>query len=77
MSSNKAVSGKEVVKFLESLGFAVARTTGSHHQMKKEGHPLLVTVPIHANQCLKKGLLNSILSAAGSSREALQEWLDR
>jgi predicted RNA binding protein YcfA (HicA-like mRNA interferase family) len=56
--SNKqlVLSGKELIKLLESLGFEVVRVNGSHHRLKHEdGH--VTTVPIHKNDDLPKGLI--------------------
>lgn len=52
-------SGKELVRFLERLGFAVVRVAGSHHIMKRGTQH--TTVPVHGNQTLKIGTLRSIL----------------
>jgi predicted RNA binding protein YcfA (HicA-like mRNA interferase family) len=54
------LSGKELIKLLEKLGFAVIRINGSHHRMK---HPdgRVTTVPVHKNDPIPKGLLRKIL----------------
>ncbi len=52
-------SGKEMVRFLEALGFTIVRITGSHHIMQNT--PKQTTVPVHGNQTLKIGTLRSIL----------------
>ncbi len=60
--SNKlpVISGKEFIKFLESLGFVVTRVSGSHHRLK---HPdgRVTTVPVHRNDDVPKGLLRKII----------------
>ena len=60
--SNKqlVVSGKELIKFLESFGFEVVRVNGSHHRMK---HPdgRVTTIPLHKNDDLPKGLMRKII----------------
>ena len=61
MSSKQVViSGKELVRILEQLGFAVVRINGSHHRLK---HPdgRVTTVPVHKNEDLPKGLLRKII----------------
>ncbi len=55
-----SVSGSELVKFLESLGYRVTRTRGSHVRLVSEGGPA-TTIPIHAHRELPKGLLHSII----------------
>jgi predicted RNA binding protein YcfA (HicA-like mRNA interferase family) len=54
------ISGKEFIKFLESLGFVITRVSGSHHRLK---HPdgRVTTVPVHKNDDLPKGLLRKII----------------
>ncbi|TAL60297.1 MAG: type II toxin-antitoxin system HicA family toxin [Bacteroidetes bacterium] len=54
------VSGKDFIKFLQKIGFAVARINGSHHRMR---HPdgRVTTVPVHRNDDLPKGLFRKII----------------
>jgi len=54
------VSGKEVVKALERLGFQIERTRGSHVLLK---HPdgRATTVPVHARETIGPGLMRAIL----------------
>ena len=55
-----AISGKALLKFLQSIGFIVVRINGSHHRLK---HPdgRITTVPVHKNMELPKGLLRKII----------------
>mgnify|MGYP001614344782 FL=1 len=53
----KALSGKEFSKLLEKNGWVLARVHGSHHVYTKEGRMERISVPIHGNASLKKGLL--------------------
>ena len=71
MSNSPAVSGKELVKFLENRGWMVVRVKGSHHVMKRDGFANLLTVPVHSNKPLKKGTLNAILKAASATVDDL------
>ncbi len=54
------ISGKEFIKFLQTLGFIVVRINGSHHRLK---HPdgRVTTVPVHKNEDLPKGLIRKII----------------
>lgn len=63
------ISGKEFIKFLQTLGFIVVRVNGSHHRLK---HPdgRVTTVSVHKNEDLPKGLLHKII------REDLELELD-
>lgn len=63
------ISGKELLKFLERLGFRTIRVKGSHSRMKSEDGRL-TTVPIHGNSDIPKGLLRKII------REDLEMGLD-
>ena len=53
-------SGKKFLKFLLSIGFVEHRTRGSHTRLK---HPdgRVITVPIHSNKDLPKGLTRKII----------------
>jgi predicted RNA binding protein YcfA (HicA-like mRNA interferase family) len=54
------LSGKELIRLLEKLGFAVVRINGSHHRLKhSDGR--VTTVPVHKNDPIPKGLLRKIL----------------
>jgi len=64
------ISGKDLIKLLEKLGFAVIRINGSHHRMKHtDGR--ITTIPVHKNDPLPKGLLRKII------REDLQMDVDQ
>lgn len=57
------MTGKELLKLLKQNGWQLERINGSHHTLKKGNETL--TVPIHGNTDVKKGLLISILKKAG------------
>lgn len=54
------ISGKKTIKTLEKIGFQVIRQKGSHVRMKHEDNRV-VTIPLHGNKNLGKGLLRKIL----------------
>lgn len=54
------LSGKELVKILEKMGFVIVRVNGSHFRMKN-GDGRITTVPVHNNEDLPKGLLRKIV----------------
>jgi predicted RNA binding protein YcfA (HicA-like mRNA interferase family) len=58
------VSGRQVVRALERVGYRVVRQKGSHIRLRDESDPnhLPVTVPDH--RTLKPGLLRRILRDA-------------
>ena len=54
------LSGKQLVKVLEEMGFVIIRINGSHYRMKHtDGR--VTTVPVHKNEDLPKGLLRKIV----------------
>ena len=62
---------RDVIKNLESDGWRLARTKGSHRQYKHPHKPGVVTVPGHWGDDLNPKTLASILKAAGLKREGL------
>ncbi len=59
---NKQVvlSGKDLVRLLEKMGFVVVRINGSHHRMRHEDGRV-TTIPVHKNDDLPKGLMRKII----------------
>jgi len=62
VSSLPVLSGREVVRVFESLGWQVARQSGSHIVMVKEGETATLSVPDHRE--VAKGTLRSLIRAA-------------
>ncbi|ALA26539.1 YcfA-like protein (plasmid) [Piscirickettsia salmonis] len=62
------ISGKSVIRQLEKYGWKHTRTSGSHHIMKKQGLPP-ISVPVHANRDLGRGILKKIEKATGVTFE--------
>lgn len=75
MSSLPSITGEQAVEAFEKCGFFVARIKGSHHILKKEGHRFLLSVPVHAGECLKPGTLRQLIRAAGLTPEAFVQLL--
>ena len=59
----RPLSGKEVVRLFEALGWSVARQRGSHIVMTKEGQLATLSVPLHKE--VAKGTLRSLIRSAG------------
>jgi len=56
---------RDIIKLIESDGWYLARTKGSHMQYKHPGKKGLVTIAAHSqNADLAPGTLNSILKQA-------------
>ena len=60
----KSLSGKELAKLLEKNGWQLLRIQGSHHIFGKPNNIVRLSVPIHGNQLLKRGLLHHLLKMA-------------
>ena len=67
-------TGAEMVRFLQSLGFAIVRIRGSHHVMQRG--TLHTVVPAHGAQTLRIGTLRGILRDIDMSPVEFQRTLD-
>jgi len=68
------VRARQVIQFIESLGFRQVRQKGSHKFFR---HPdgRTATVPDHQREDLGRGLLAKILRDAGSTSVDFLRWL--
>ncbi|MDR2742453.1 MAG: type II toxin-antitoxin system HicA family toxin [Treponema sp.] len=57
------MNGKDFVKLLRKHDWILDRIKGSHHIMRKNG--ISISVPVHKNEDLKPGILNSLKKQAG------------
>ena len=73
--SSPRVSGKKAVAAFEKPGFYVVRVRGSHHILKKDGHRLRLSIPVHAGETVGVGLLESQIANAGLTVEQFKELL--
>jgi len=62
MGGLPALSGQQVAKVFESLGWRVARQKGSHIIMVKEGQIVTLSIPNHKQ--IAKGTLRSLIRSA-------------
>lgn len=67
----RSLSGKEVAKLLEGRGWTLLRVQGSHHIYGKPGSVVRISVPVHGNRPLKKGLLTHLLKMAEVPEDAV------
>lgn len=68
----KTVSGKRFCKVLEKHGWVLQRTTKSSHFIyTKPSNPATLSVPVHANKDLKKGLQADLMKQAGLTKDDL------
>lgn len=75
MSRLPVVSGRDLVRALEKVGYAVDRQKGSHIVLRHTEPPFRrVTVPDHKE--VAKGTLRAILKQVGLTADDLVELLD-
>ncbi|QQR54695.1 type II toxin-antitoxin system HicA family toxin [Candidatus Peregrinibacteria bacterium] len=63
-------NSKELIGFLEKIGFVIRRTSGSHVILFNEKKKRRAVVPFHKKE-LPRGTLHSILKEAGVSKKDL------
>lgn len=67
----KSISGREFAKILERKGWQLLRIQGSHYIYGKTGNVSRITVPIHGNQPLRKGLQRHLMKQANIADDDL------
>ena len=74
MSDFPSLSGRELLRLLQRLGFSVLRVRGSHHFV---AHPdgRATVVPVHRGEDIGPGLLSKILRDCELTRDDLRELL--
>ena len=75
MAKLPRITGREAISAFLKAGFHVDRCAGSHHILKREGHPRHLSIPVHAGKSIGAGLLKSLIDAAGLSVEQFIELL--
>lgn len=74
MSKLPSVTGNQVIKTLQKLGFSVARVKGSHHILVHSDGRRTV-VPVHSSEDIGTGLLSQILRDCQITRDEFKELL--
>ena len=74
MSRLHPVRAREVIRFLESLGFDQVRQKGSHRFFRHQDGRT-ATVPEHKGEDLGRGILAKILRDAGVKPAEFLAWL--
>jgi len=67
----RSISGKELAKLVVSHGWKLMRINGNHHIYKKEGSIVRLSIPIHGNKPMRRGLLLHLLKMADLTEEVL------
>ncbi len=60
----RVVSGKQFCKLLEARGWQLKRINGSHFIYAKAGVPVRISVPVHGDTSLKRGLQRHLMKLA-------------
>lgn len=67
MAKIPVISGRECVRALEKIGFAIDRQRGSHIIMRREIPPPTRTVVVPNHREIDRGTLKGIIKQAGST----------
>ena len=65
------LSGKDLEKVVKAEGWTLLRIQGSHHIYGKEGSDVRLSIPIHGNRPLKRGLQARLLKLAEIDPESV------
>jgi len=68
----KQLSGRAFAKIAERHGWKLLRVHGSHHIYAKLGSTVRLSIPLHGNQPLRRGLLAHLRKMAGLSEADLE-----
>ena len=71
MSPLPVLSGREVARTFERLGWELARQKGSHIILVKGGHSATLSVPNHRE--VARGTLRSLIRTAGLTPEEFMD----
>ena len=69
------ITGKDLLRALESDGWHEIRVKGSHHRLAHPDRPQKITVSVHPGAIVKPGTLRSILDDADMTVDRLRELL--
>jgi predicted RNA binding protein YcfA (HicA-like mRNA interferase family) len=69
----KQLSGKEFARIVERHGWNLLRVHASHHIYGKPGSVVRLSIPVHGNQPLKRGLLAHLMKLADLNESDLEE----
>ena len=67
MSSLPSITGRELIKFIYSIGYRLDRQKGSHKIFIHDNNKTL-TIPVCKKKIVKAGLLGGILREIGISK---------
>ena len=67
----KSVTGRDFARIVERHGWVLLRVSGSHHIYGKDESVMRLSIPIHGNKPLKRGLLRHLMKMAELSDDDL------
>ena len=67
----KPVSGRDFGRIVERRGWTLLRINGSHHIYGKAGSTVRLSIPVHGNKPLKRGLLWHLMKLADIAEQDL------
>ena len=67
----KALTGRAFCGLLEKRDWQLKRIKGSHHIYAKDGVPVRLSVPVHGNKTLKRGLQRHFMKISGIEESEL------
>jgi len=74
MAKISNLTGQELIAVLKKIGFFVVRQKGSHVRLKHEDSRV-VSIPVHGQKNIGKGLLLKILRDAEITKDELEDIL--
>ncbi len=69
------LTAPEIIRIIETRGFVLSRSHGSHRIYRNPDTGKRVTIPFHRRKTIPPGTLLNILREAGISRDELEELL--
>jgi predicted RNA binding protein YcfA (HicA-like mRNA interferase family) len=67
----RTLTGKEFIKLLEKKGWNLKRINGSHYIFTHPSKIERISVPVHKNEDLKRGLQKKLMSIADLTNDDL------
>lgn len=77
MTRLPVITGKDAIAAFKKAGFYEASVVGSHHVLKKKDHPCNLSIPVHGNKPLDRGLLRRLIRDSGITVDEFLNLLKR
>jgi len=74
MTRMPQITARDLIKFLNSEGFAIDRQSGRHVTLWNKQRTVAVTIPVHTGCEIGRGLAVRILKDAGFTVEDYLKW---